>query len=395
MPAISDPGEDLVRMCHEHGIKVESVPGPTAFATAMAISGMPSGRFTFEGFLSVNKASRTEHIQSIVKEPRTMIFYEAPHKIGATLRDLAAALGDREIAIVREITKIHEEVIRTTLCAAAEKYADGGLKGEIVLIIAGAKPEEKEQMAVEQAVEEAKKFIASGDSASEAAKKAAKLSGHKKADRRNSTVEEIKAQLDYREENQKKVAAFHTTRTLGADTKVLLDEDAGKFIVTRARNLVEANPDVLDFADVTGCNLDIDESRTELKREDKDGREISYNPPRYEYSYDFYITIFVNNDYFDEIRFKINSDSVDITPPPAMRPGMTTRCNPETNVEYRNCKKFGEEIRQVLTQVRKDVRQQIEQEAAPKTAVTCPYCGATTTPDVNGCCEYCGGAVRG
>lgn len=189
------------------------------------------------------------------------------------------------------------------------------------------------------------------------------------SDRRNSTVEEIKAQLDYREENQK--------------------------MVTRARNLVEANPDVLDFADVTGCNLDIDESRTELKRKDKDGREISYNPPRYEYSYDFYITIFVNNDYFDEIRFKINSGSVDITPPPAMRPGMTTRCNPETNVEYRNCKKLGEEIRQVLTQVRKDVRQQIEQEAAPKTAVTCPYCGATTTPDVNGCCEYCGGAVRG
>ena len=173
MPAISDPGEDIVRMCAENGI---------AFATAMAISGMPSGRFTFEGFLSVNKASRTEHIQSIVKEPRTMIFYEAPHKIGATLRDLAAALGDREIAIVREITKIHEEVIRMTLCAAAEKYADGGLKGEIVLIIAGAKPEEKEQMAVEQAVEEAKKFIASGDSASEAAKKAAKLSGHKKGD---------------------------------------------------------------------------------------------------------------------------------------------------------------------------------------------------------------------
>ena len=174
MPAISDPGEDLVRMCHEHGIKVESVPGPTAFATALAISGMPSGRFTFEGFLSVNKASRTEHIQSIVKEPRTMIFYEAPHKLGA--------LGDREIAIVRELTKIHEEVIRTTLCAAAEKYADGGLKGEIVLIIEGAKPEEKEKMTVEQAVEEAKRFVSNGDSASEAAKKAAKLSGLKKGD---------------------------------------------------------------------------------------------------------------------------------------------------------------------------------------------------------------------
>lgn len=182
MPAISDPGEDLVRMCHEHGIKVESVPGPTAFATAMAISGMPSGRFTFEGFLSVNKVSRAEHIKSIVNEPRTMIFYEAPHKLSNTLRDLAAALGDRELAIVREITKIHEEVIRTTLCAAAEKYADGGLKGEIVLIIAGAKPEQKEQMTLEQAVEAARDFVAQGSSASEAAKKAAKLSGLKKGD---------------------------------------------------------------------------------------------------------------------------------------------------------------------------------------------------------------------
>ena len=111
------------------------------------------------------------------------------------------------------------------------------------------------------------------------------------SDRRSSTVEEIKAQLAYREENRQKVAAFHTTRTLGTNTKVLLDEDAGKFMVTRARDLQEANPDVLDFADVTGCNLDIDESRSELKREDKDGKEVSYNPPRYEYSYDFYITI--------------------------------------------------------------------------------------------------------
>ena len=94
------------------------------------------------------------------------------------------------------------------------------------------------------------------------------------SDRRGSTVEEIRAQLAYRAENQEKVAAFHTTRTLGADTKVLLDEDAGKFMVTRARNLAEANPDVLDFADVTGCNLDIDESSTELKRKDKDGKRV-------------------------------------------------------------------------------------------------------------------------
>ena len=146
---------------------------------------------------------------------------------------------------------------------------------------------------------------------------------------------------------------------------------------------------------MTGCNLDIDESRSELKREDKDGKEVSYNPPRYEYSYDFYITIFVNNPYFNEIRFQVNSSSIDITPPPSARPGMPARCNPETNVEYRNCKKLGEEIRQALTQVRKDVREKIEQAAAPKMAVTCPYCGATTTPDASGCCEYCGGAVNG
>ena len=215
------------------------------------------------------------------------------------------------------------------------------------------------------------------------------------SDRRNSTVDEIKAQLAYREENQEKVSAFHTTRTLGTDTKVLLDEDAGKFMVTRARNLVEANPDVLDFEDVTGCNLDIDESRSELKCEDKDGKKVSYNPPRYEYSYDFYITIFVNNPYFNEMRFQINSSSVDITSPPSMRPGMTARCNPETNAEYRNYKKLGGEIRQALTQVRKDAREKIERAAAPKAAVICSYCGATTTPDASGCCEYCGGAVNG
>lgn len=182
MPAISDPGEELVRMCREHGIKVESVPGPTAFATAMAISGMPSSRFTFEGFLSVNKASRNEHIKSIVNEPRTMIFYEAPHKLASTLRDLAAALGDRELAIVREITKIHEEVIRTTLCAAAEKYSDGSLKGELVLIIAGAPQEKKEPMTLEQALEAAKELMADGCPPSEAARRAAKLSGLKKGD---------------------------------------------------------------------------------------------------------------------------------------------------------------------------------------------------------------------
>ena len=115
------------------------------------------------------------------------------------------------------------------------------------------------------------------------------------SERRQSTVEEIKEQLDYREENRNAVAAFHTTRALGDNTKVLLDEDAGKFMVTSARNLIEANPDVLDFSQVTGCRVDVDESRSELKRKDSEGNEVSYNPPRYEYSYDFYVIISVNN----------------------------------------------------------------------------------------------------
>lgn len=182
MPAISDPGEDLVRLCIEKGIKIESVPGPCAFTTALAISGMPSRRFSFEGFLPVEKSARREHISWLIGETRTMIFYEAPHKLSQTLSDLAAALGDREIAIVRELTKIHEQVIRTTLCAAAEKYSKEDIKGEIVLIVGGAEPEEKDEMTLEQAVEYAKELVEKGESKTQAAKTAAKESGHKKGD---------------------------------------------------------------------------------------------------------------------------------------------------------------------------------------------------------------------
>ena len=131
------------------------------------------------------------------------------------------------------------------------------------------------------------------------------------SDRRNSTVAEINEQLAYREENRARVAAFRTTRTLGENPKVLLDEDAGKFMVTSARNLAEANPDVLDFADVTGCDLDIDEDKTEIEYKDKDGNRQSFNPKRYAYSYDFYIVIHVNNPYFNEIRFRLNHSRVD------------------------------------------------------------------------------------
>lgn len=191
MPAISDPGEDLVRLCHEKGIKVESVPGPCAFTTALALSGFPSGRFTFEGFLSVNKPSRREHLQSLENETRTMLFYEAPHKLGATLRDMNKAFGNREIAIVREITKLHEEVIRTTLDEAVEKYADGSVKGEIVLVIKGAeKAEIEDEMTFEQAVECARQSVEDGMSLSEAAKQAAKLSGFKKGEIYKSLIGE-------------------------------------------------------------------------------------------------------------------------------------------------------------------------------------------------------------
>lgn len=190
MPAISDPGEDLVKLCHDKGIKVESVPGPCAFTTALAISGMPSRRFTFEGFLPTDKQDRRAHIASLINEERTLILYEAPHRLGATLKDLAAALGNREIAIVRELTKIHEQVIRTELCEAAEKYSKESLKGEIVLIIKGAEPKKEEILTPEQAAEYARELVAAGESKTNAAKIAAKESGLKKAEIYKLLIEE-------------------------------------------------------------------------------------------------------------------------------------------------------------------------------------------------------------
>ncbi len=181
MPAVSDPGEDLVALCHERGVKVSVVPGPSAFVAALALSGMNVGRFTFEGFLSMNKQSRREHLASVRDEKRTMIFYEAPHKLAATLKDLYETLGDREITIVREITKIHEEVIKTNLAEVSEKYADNPLKGEIVLVIAGKKEEESE-ITLGDALILARKLMEEGMGASMAAKQAAKETGLKKGD---------------------------------------------------------------------------------------------------------------------------------------------------------------------------------------------------------------------
>lgn len=137
-PAISDPGEDLVKLCIENDIEVTSVPGPVAGINALILSGLPTKRFAFEGFLSVNKRHRKEHLESVKKDTHTLIFYEAPHKLKTTLSDLYEALGDRKIAVVRELTKLHEEVIRTTLSEAVLLYEEKSPRGEYVLVVEGA-----------------------------------------------------------------------------------------------------------------------------------------------------------------------------------------------------------------------------------------------------------------
>ncbi len=182
MPAISDPGEDLVALCHEKGIPVGVVPGPTAVTAALALAGMPTGRFTFEGFLSVNKKPRREHLDSLREETRTMVFYEAPHKLKTTLADLLHALGDRPIALVREITKIHEEVLRTTLAQAVARYSAEEPRGEFVVIVGGAAPREKAVTTPEEAARIARGYMTEGMSPSEAAKTAAAECGLKKGD---------------------------------------------------------------------------------------------------------------------------------------------------------------------------------------------------------------------
>ncbi len=182
MPAISDPGQELVDACHKNGIEVESVPGPSAVTTALALSGMNVSRFTFEGFLSVNKPSRREHLADIADEKRTMVFYEAPHKLARTLADLYATLGDRRVALIKEMTKIHESVERTTLGAAAEKYAEADIKGEYALVIEGKKDEPAQRPDFEEAVKLARSYTAQGEPASAAAKRAAAQTGYKKGD---------------------------------------------------------------------------------------------------------------------------------------------------------------------------------------------------------------------
>ena len=174
-PAISDPGEDLVKQCAQAGIPVCAIPGPCAAITALSISGQATGRFCFEGFLSTAKKSRREHLESLAQEQRTMIFYEAPHKLTATLEDLAACFGaDRPVSLCRELTKLHEEVIRTTLGQALERYTQTPPKGEFVLVVAGAPELVKEGPSQSDAAARLAQLLEQGLSRKDAVKQTAR-----------------------------------------------------------------------------------------------------------------------------------------------------------------------------------------------------------------------------
>ncbi len=172
MPAISDPGEGLVDLCVKSGVRVVCIPGPCAAVSALALSGLPTGRFTFEGFLSANKKQRAEQLDELKAEKRTMIFYEAPHKLKTTLKDMLAVLGDRELSISRELTKLHEETVRTTLAAACEYYAENEPKGEFVLVVRGAE-ETEHVISMDEALELVRSLQSEGKSLKDAVKRVA------------------------------------------------------------------------------------------------------------------------------------------------------------------------------------------------------------------------------
>jgi 16S rRNA (cytidine1402-2'-O)-methyltransferase len=183
MPCISDPGEPLVKMCHERNIKIVVIPGPSAVVSALAISGQNTARFTFEGFLSVNKKIRTAHLESLENEERTMIFYEAPHKLVKTLSDMAKHFGaDRSISFCRELTKIHEEVRITTLGEALNFYEISAPKGEFVLVVAGKEKPEKTEYTLDEAVSMTEEKIKQGMKTTSACKEVSAETGIPKSE---------------------------------------------------------------------------------------------------------------------------------------------------------------------------------------------------------------------
>lgn len=183
MPCISDPGEVLVRMCAENGIEVKVVPGPSAVVSAVAVSGLPTSRFTFEGFLPVPKKERTERLELLRNERATMVFYEAPHKLKGTLADMAEFFGaERKISLCRELTKLHEEVLRLTLGEAVEYYVAHEPKGEFVLVLEGASMKATDKITIDEALAQVQKLVDMGERPVDACKAIAKESGYKKGE---------------------------------------------------------------------------------------------------------------------------------------------------------------------------------------------------------------------
>ena len=183
MPAVSDPGEVIVTDALAMGIPVVPVPAASAAVTALAVSGQPTGRFTFEGFLPVNRRSRLERLDELKDERRTMIFYEAPHKLRTTLDDLCAAFGpERSITLCRELTKLHETITKTTIGQAVEWHAENAPRGEYVLVVAGAEPPAPEQVTLEQAADRALERCAAGEKLTAAARAVAAETGFSKSE---------------------------------------------------------------------------------------------------------------------------------------------------------------------------------------------------------------------
>ena len=191
MPCISDPGELLVKMCYDRGIKVEVVPGPSAVISGLAISGLNTKNFQFEGFLSVTKKQRQEHLAAVAKSTHTLVFYEAPHKLQNTLEDMLRFFGDRKISLCRELTKLHEEVIRTTLSQAAEMYKDVKPKGEFVLVIEGANESELSAAeTIDEALEQVRTLMQKGMRGADACRQIAKATGFSKGELYTKLLEE-------------------------------------------------------------------------------------------------------------------------------------------------------------------------------------------------------------
>lgn len=197
--------------------------------------------------------------------------------------------------------------------------------------------------------------------------------------RKQYSVEDMKRHLADREANKERLASFSPTRTFGLKTKVHIDDNKGLLLITASPKYREENPDLIELSQVTGCVLDINEDRDEIKRKTADGKEESYNPPRYRYEYAFFITVHVNHPWFDQIKFRVNPQNV----------------RERNSVEYRDTERQAMDIKDALQNLHNQVRETAAEAAKPRTSVICPSCMATTIPDSSGRCEYCGAAVGG